>query len=137
MIKAGNVVAALSVSLFSIPAHAQCTFPFDRQIFGEYRGDDGGTYHMRQIGEDVWWVGLSGDDGKSFTNVFHGQIHGNQLTGGWLDVPFGNVQNPTHAGQVTIKIINTQVPDTLVKENSPTGPAVSHWTRIHSCPDTN
>jgi hypothetical protein len=65
MIKAGTVVAALSVSLFSIPAHAQCTFPFDRQIFGEYRGDDGGTYHMRQIGEDVWRVGLSGDDGKS------------------------------------------------------------------------
>ena len=127
----------LAFSLLFSPnaARALCTFPFTDLVYGLWQSDDGGKYHMRQIGGDVWWVGISAEDGKTFMNVFHGQIHGDQLTGGWLDVPH-DMEKRTNAGQVTIKINDPHRPTVLTKLPSPTGPAASKWTRIFSCDDT-
>ncbi len=128
---------ALSLFLAQTRAYAQCVFPFTEVIYGEWRGDDGGTYHMRQIGGDMWWVGISADNGNTFTNVFHGQIHGNLVTGGWLDVPNGAHQSPTNAGQLTLEIDNPARPTALKKlvQKPNTSPGASKWERIFRCRD--
>jgi hypothetical protein len=125
---------ALSLFLLPNPAKAQCVFPFTNLVYGIWKADDGGVYHMRQIGGDVWWVGIGPNNGQTFTNVFHGQIHGDQLTGGWLDVPH-DMEKRTNAGQVNLKIDNPNMPTTLTKLPSPTGPGASKWTRSFPCND--
>jgi hypothetical protein len=47
------------------------------------------VYHIRQVGNEVWWVGESGDGGTSWTNVAHGSIRGNELIMKWADTPKG------------------------------------------------
>jgi hypothetical protein len=128
---------ALSLSFAHKPAHAQCVFPFTDVIYGEWRGDDGGTYHMRQIGGDMWWIGMSADNGSTFTNVFHGQVHGKQVTGGWLDVPNGVHQHPTNAGQLILEIDNLARPTTLKKlpQKPDTSLGASKWVRMFPCND--
>ena len=82
--------ATLTLGLAALngtPAHALCAAPPD--LNGTWRANDGGTYHVRQIGTQVWWVGLSSDGGKSWTNVFHGTRTGNTVTGSWADTPRG------------------------------------------------
>jgi hypothetical protein len=45
---------------------------------------------LRQIGREVWWLGLSRDQGRSFGNVFHGTIGSTAaLEGQWTNVPMG------------------------------------------------
>jgi hypothetical protein len=132
-LKAGGLLALL-LSFSPNSANALCVFPFTDQIYGLWRADDGGLYHIRQIGADVWWVGMSSDDGQTFTNVFHGQIKGNKLTGGWLDVPHG-MEKRTNAGEVNLQIDNVHKPTVLTKLPSPTGPAATRWTRVFVCDD--
>jgi hypothetical protein len=56
---------------------------------------DVGTYYLRQDGQQVWWFGISRDDGAGFANVFHGTLRADLLTGSAIDVPlrFGAPQN--------------------------------------------
>lgn len=54
---------------------------------GWYKGDDGGRYFARRIGDELWWVGIGPDD--AWVNVFHGTVHGDSIEGGWADVPRG------------------------------------------------
>jgi hypothetical protein len=49
---AGGLLA-LSLSLSANPANAQCAFPLIDQVYGLWKADDGGLYHIRQIGGDV------------------------------------------------------------------------------------
>jgi hypothetical protein len=119
----------------STQARALCSFPFTNLIYGVWKGNDGGTYYMRQIGGDVWWLGQSADGGKSFTNVFHGQVHGNKLTGGWLDLPRDAGAKPTNAGMVEMQIDDPTAPKKITKLPSPTGPAASRWERSFPCDD--
>jgi hypothetical protein len=64
---------------------------FTRNISGVYKCNDGGTYYVRQDGNQLWWYGESGD-GVGWTNVFKGTIRGNEISGNWADVPKGNNQ---------------------------------------------
>jgi hypothetical protein len=122
--------AAFTISLCTlVPANATCLPP--TSFYGEYRADDGGTYYVRQIGNDVWWVGMSSDNGKSWTNVFHGQIKGNRFAGGWLDVPKGGNASK-NAGKLTVTFDTFQ---RFKKVDSPTGPSASRWEWV--CHDTN
>jgi hypothetical protein len=68
-------------------------------LTGAWEATDVGTYYLRQIGRDVWWLGLSSDRGRTFVNVFHGALDGNVLSGAWADVPLGAFAN---AGSVTL-----------------------------------
>ncbi len=71
--------AALPTSL-----HAQCAAP--KNVSGRWTANDGGTYYLHAIGNTLWWVGMSGDDGRSWTNVFKGTRNGNSIAGEWADV---------------------------------------------------
>jgi hypothetical protein len=67
-------------------------------LTGSWLGNDNGIYYIRQIGNDVWWAGLSTGSpagiydlhkGLVFTSVFHGTLKGNTLAGSFVDVPKG------------------------------------------------
>lgn len=70
-------------------AFALCAARSD--LNGIWKADDGGTYYVRQIGDDVWWLGMSGDNGRSWTNVYKGKKIGNRVEGQWADVPRGHI----------------------------------------------
>ena len=46
---------------------------------GSWSASDVGTYYVRQIGNTVWWLGLSSDQGLTFANVFQGVIQGTSV----------------------------------------------------------
>lgn len=62
-------------------------------LTGIWTADDLGTYYVRQIGNIVWWLGMSHDQGATFTNVFSGVVTSNgtgtSVQGTWVDVPLG------------------------------------------------
>jgi diacylglycerol O-acyltransferase / trehalose O-mycolyltransferase len=74
--------------------------PFDEQdlrLTGRWSADDGGVYYIRQVGDQIWWNGMSGregpskDLGRDFDNVAHGTLKGVVLGLEFADVPRGNV----------------------------------------------
>jgi hypothetical protein len=79
-------------------------------LTGTWAGDDGGVYSLRQLGDQVWWLGMSGiggplvDRGHDFTNVYHGTLSGDTVTGTYADVPGGMIQDN---GPVVMKATKT------------------------------
>ena len=67
-------------------------------LTGAWSVDDHGVYFIQQIGNSVWWTGLSGlgepieRSGRDWTNVFKGEIKGFTVTGTYVDVPKGDSQ---------------------------------------------
>jgi hypothetical protein len=70
-------------------------------VTGVWSGDDGGMYYIRQVGSDVWWIGTSTRShsgyldffqGLDFTNVFHGTLSGQRISGEWADVSRGTAR---------------------------------------------
>ena len=91
--------AALLVFLFlTFQATAQCVSP--KFLTGAWKANDGGTYYVRRLGNVVWWVGKSADNGASWTNVFRGTTDGDTITGEWADV----IHN-SGFGTLTLKIL--------------------------------
>lgn len=41
-------------------------------LSGGWICDDGGTYFVRQVGDQLWWYGQSSDGGESWANVISG-----------------------------------------------------------------
>jgi hypothetical protein len=74
----------------------------DLDLTGTWRWHDGGTASVRQVGNEVWWILKSPDDGKSWTTVFHGKLNGMRLTGQYADVPEGKNRLQ---GNLTAKLI--------------------------------
>lgn len=91
---------------------------------GRWRSNDGGIYHIKQIGNELWWYGESGDKGASWSNVFHGFIGKQEIAGKWVDVPKGRVNSQ---GEMTVQIAS---PDRLVSVRKTGGFGGSVWTRI-------
>ncbi len=58
-------------------------------LSGQWQGNDGGIYYIRQVGNRVWWSGESANNGGDWSNVFQGTVAGTRLTGNWADVPKG------------------------------------------------
>jgi hypothetical protein len=67
-------------------------------LTGTWRADDEAIYYLRQVGNTLWWAGMSPDPhlganafhrGLRFTNVFQGRISGDLVSGDWADVPRG------------------------------------------------
>jgi hypothetical protein len=76
----------------------------DTNLTGTWQADDGGTYYLRNIANDVWWLGISGnDDGSTFSNVLKGRIHenNNTITAVWADIPRGTNE---YYGTLTLSI---------------------------------
>ena len=61
------------------------------QLTGFWQTDTGGCYQIRQDGNEIWWAGETSGSERA-TNVFHGTIAGNMLTGQWCDLPSNNNQ---------------------------------------------
>jgi hypothetical protein len=71
-------------------------------LTGVWSSDDGGVYYLRQIGDQVWWMGLSdGGQGFNFANVFWGKLSGRSFNGEWVDAPLGRLLS---SGVVTLEI---------------------------------
>jgi hypothetical protein len=65
---------------------------FPQTLSGAWHGTpDNGTYYIRQLGNTVWWLGLSSDQGRAFANVFRGTLNNTTglIDGKWFDVPMG------------------------------------------------
>jgi hypothetical protein len=61
-------------------------------LSGAWHGvGDSGTYYIRQLGNDIWWLGLSRDQGRTFANVFKGTLNNTTgvIEGEWIDIPMG------------------------------------------------
>jgi len=86
-------------------------------LTGTWAGDDAGVYYLRQLGDQVWWLGMSGlgeplvDRGSDWTNVYRGTLSGDTVTGTYADVPQGKIQDkgpvvmklsPTSAGGIAL-----------------------------------
>ena len=81
---------ALTINIYTQNSSAQVTQNIN--LTGIWKANDGGTYYIRNIGNDVWWLGISSnDDGKIFSNILKGQIHTNNktITADWSDIPRG------------------------------------------------
>lgn len=86
-------LCTLASVVLVIPTSALALCVAPRDLNGVWRANDGGTYYVRQIGRNVWWVGMSSDDGRTWTNVYKGVRSGNTITGQWADVPRGRINS--------------------------------------------
>jgi hypothetical protein len=80
-------------------------------LTGTWVGDDGGLYYLRQIGDALWWLGMSGvggperDLGTGFTNVVRGRFRSpTAIEADWADVPRGGKLN---SGTLTLTVTQT------------------------------
>ena len=79
-------------------------------LTGTWAGDDQGVYYLRQLGDQVWWLGMSGiggplvNRGTDWTNVYRGTLSGDTVTGTYADVPPGKIQDN---GPVVLKLTST------------------------------
>lgn len=86
-------LGALTAMVLMMPTSALALCAAPRDLNGVWRANDGGTYYIRQISNDIWWVGMSRDDGRTWTNVYRGVRSGNAITGQWADVPRGRINS--------------------------------------------
>lgn len=123
-------IALTGLLLLSVPAastYAQCVAP--KNVSGMWKGNDGGTYHLHVVGNTIWWMGMSADEGRSWTNVFKGTRNGDIIDGEWADVrgrPWGH-------GTMRLRISGTTFMERL--ENTGSGFGGSRWGR-GGCNDT-
>lgn len=126
-------------------------------LTGAWAANDGGTYYVRQIGNTVWWLGLSADEGQTFANVFQGTLQsspchlihalrtspsaqrGTQplpvvdqncslITGNWADIPLGQTSN---SGTLSVDANNGQF-STLFDQLSETGGfGGTNWQKMY------
>jgi len=90
--------ATPAAALFACPSR---TVTWDGEsaidLTGAWAGDDQGVYYLRQIGDEVWWLGMSGlgeslaSRGQQWTNVYVGKLSGSTITGTYADVPHGSI----------------------------------------------
>lgn len=100
-------------------------------LTGTWRCDDGGRYYIRQIGNQVWWTGLSDNGGgQTFTNVFHGTLRYDPISratdiyGSWADVPRGRI---LQSGTLRLNLMSS---DGFVKVSETGGFGGRIWSRL-------
>ena len=124
-----TATGALAFSaLLHAGASAQCLAP--STVDGKWTANDHGTYYVRQMGNEFIWVGLSSDDGKTFTSVFRGTRQGSTVTGTWADV---RGPHPTGTGSLTLTLEGTSL--MIKKSESGAVFGASRWGR-GGCNDT-
>jgi hypothetical protein len=108
-------------------------------LTGTWNTEDGGTYYIRQIGNDIWWFGSKSittathDTLTLYSNVFKGIRNGTDVFGTWADVPEGATK---HYGGLELKLIQSSGSiKTMIKAFSSGGFGLSTWQRA-PCLDT-
>jgi hypothetical protein len=99
-------------------------------LTGIWQANDGGTYYLRQVGNTLWWNGMSGgNDGHTFDNVFRGTITIESgaitISGEWVDVPRGTISG---TGTLSLKVLLN--PLTLQKMSQTGGFAATTWKKV-------
>lgn len=85
---------------FTVGAVTQQPLPTTINLTGYWEDDYGGSYALRQVGNQLWWL----DDGRpDHFNVFGGTIDWNahSVSGGWVDLPGGDTQS---SGSLSLRI---------------------------------
>ena len=106
-----NAPTAAPIALFSCPSR---TLTWDGSsaidLTGTWSADDEGVYYLRELDDQVWWLGMSGlheplvDRGTRWTNVYRGTRSGDTVTGTYADVPAGGILD---SGPVVWKLTRT------------------------------
>lgn len=107
------------------------------EMTGVWQANDGGTYYMREIHSEgrnlLWWFGMSGDKGVTWTNVFRGEIINTTspslytVSREWIDLPWGFSRG---AGTLTLdlSVVGREQGMTLEKRSGTgSGFAGSEW----------
>jgi hypothetical protein len=102
-------------------------------LTGVWHADDVGTYYVRQIGDAVWWLGMSHDQGRSFANVFRGNLQGETIQGTWVDVPMG-VGGVLGGGSLYLQ--GSDLATQLLKTAESAGYGATVWTKLYDTPAT-
>jgi hypothetical protein len=118
----------------------------DADLTGVWHCDDVGTYYMHQVGNTVWWLGLSRDQGGSFSdvfqggsfaNVFQGTIDHSSIRGEWADIPM-SVEGARSRGRLGLtQGIGTSLPNAwaLGAFEETGGFGGSRWRKLYDWPD--
>jgi hypothetical protein len=129
-----NLAASIAIAILGLSwvlgsgnVQAQCAAP--PSLDGVWRANDGGTYQVRIQGTEVWWVGMSGDNGRTWTNVFKGTLTGGVITGQWADV----AGRSRGSGTLTLRVSGTAFMERIAATGSGFGGV--RWGR-GGCPDT-
>jgi hypothetical protein len=83
-LKSLAIATLVLLTASAAPAHAQCAAP--KNVSGTWSGSDQGVYRLHVVGNVIWWMGESKDNGVSWTNVFRGTRNGDIIEGDWADV---------------------------------------------------
>jgi hypothetical protein len=106
-------------------------------LSGAWHSSDNGTYYVRQLGDAVWWLGLSRDQGRTFANVFKGAVVTGGVEGTWFDVPM-TFEPVLTQGEVVIAGDETAISLTKTFETprfgSPAGLGASSWQKLYDGP---
>lgn len=93
-------------------------------LTGTWKGDDGGTYYLRQVGNQLFWYGERSTANPAWSNVFNGRVQGDRVRGEWADVPKGRTMSE---GRLDLSI--ERGGNLLVAERKTGGFGGSRWTR--------
>ena len=118
MLKSAVTVLVVTFAMTTMAVQAEASCETRKHISGEWKADDGGTYHFRWAENGVWWIGLSPDGGNAWTNVFSGTYDNRtkKITGNWSDIRSGGGWKDAKEkqGQITLQLIG-EGPDKEVK----------------------
>jgi hypothetical protein len=106
-------------------------------LSGAWHASDNATYYVRQIGNTLWWLGLSRDQGYTYANVFKGTLREGGIVGIWASVPTG-AWSPRTYGELVIDGAETAT--RLVKAfetpggGSAGGITTTWWNKLYDTP---
>ena len=99
--------------------------PTKVELTGAWLGNDDGVYYIRQIGNKVWWNGMSGQGGpadylgRDWNNVAAGELNKDlTIDLDWADVPRGGILG---YGTLKFKVEETGDGNTKLTKVSETG----------------
>jgi hypothetical protein len=94
-------------------------------LTGKWKANDGGTYYLRQVGNQVWWYGEYTPTSPPWSNVYRGTIvNGTEIWGSWADVPKGYILG---SGDMKLRIESKNRIVAISKTGSGFGGSI--WTR--------
>jgi hypothetical protein len=103
------------------PAPAQYNLP---DLTGVWHGDDGGTYYIRMIRNEVYWLGERAPVNSPWVNIASGRIEGDgAIHLRWVDVPKGGTSS---GGHLVLQIVS---PSQLQAVSKSGGFGGSNWSR--------
>jgi hypothetical protein len=91
-------------------------------LTGAWHGEeDQSTTYIRQVGDAVWWLCLSRDQGRSHATVFRGTMQNGLTEGSYVDVPM-SAGGRTGAGTLTLAGGPLATTLSIMSRSEPLGP---------------